>query len=201
LTGQKIDNGLLFTTGSVVVHPVVGPLATAGLTGEISMDAWVRVDVTTNYDRSIIDFRDPSSGQGYRLYVAALPVHNFAFEVTGAGGAPITVTVPASIPLTSGWHLVGASVCLDNSTPPRQVVTISVDGTAISLPPVPWPALGSFAPPFGIPLTIGQDAINGLPFEGAIDEVEIFDCCVDAGFFADLFVAGELGVGKCKERC
>lgn len=179
-----------------------------GAIGDMTIDAWVKLDANHNTCAVVIDkhaeVRNPSTKQllaftGYQLAInnANVPVFTVG---SGAHWGGI-----AGAALGSGWHQLAVTMCLcavkKVGTKPvggRWCCTLLVDGIPQgSVATVDYVASLGTTEPFLIgrsnPVT---DPLGvACPFGGWIDEVEVFDACLNASQLAALVTKP-----KCKCR-
>lgn len=167
-----------------------------------SVDFWMR---STTPGRVILDKVcggifggtgcQPSTFQGWRVELT--PAGRLSFNIgtvspVTTGGLMSNTSMPV---LTDGnWHFVG--IVWDRAT---NNITVYIDGTS---------AAKTFTIPFGapagsqitsnLPLRVGADALGTAStlFNGAIDELEIFDGVTPASTFQAIYDAD--AAGKCK---
>jgi uncharacterized protein (TIGR03437 family) len=158
-------------------------------TGDMSADAWVKT--TSTALQEIIDkFQEVDSSpgvtgsSGYLLGLTfGLPTVIFA-----DGGVATEWTPPAGSVADGKWHHVAVTIARSSTTGG----TIYVDGVAtLVFDPTNKP--GSWSSP--VPLTIGGPYV-GSSFNGAIDEVEVFNRALSATEVGQIYAAGSFG--KCK---
>jgi hypothetical protein len=153
--------------------------------GNFSIDAWIR---TTNTGlAAVID---------KRLNAGSNPVGYYLFVLGGAlgfelgDGQPSLPHVSAGPNISDGnWHHVAATIDRASTTGGN----LYVDGALVhTFDPTTRP--GSIANAFS--LRIGQAYVSAIAFQGAIDEVELFDRALLPQEVQDIFRAGS--AGKCK---
>lgn len=153
--------------------------------GNFSIDAWIR---TTNAAQApIVDKRlnAGSNSVGYYLFVFG---GNLAFLL--GDGQPELAHVSSGPAIADGtWHHVAVTVDRTSMTGGR----LYVDGASVlTFDPTTRP--GSIAN--GFSLRIGQQWVSAIAFQGAIDEVELFDRALQGAEVQAIFQA-DAG-GKCK---
>lgn len=169
---------------------------TGFLVGDLSIDAWVRLDDDIAGAHPIVSkFAAGGASPGYALFVDSAGYLGFVVQdastrglwAPGSGGAFLN---------DGQWHHV--AVTYDRDRAPNGV-KLYVDGQRVDPDTYQGTAFGSLSNT--APLRIGAStmAIAGTYFEGDIDEVEIFDRVLLGGEVRDLFQAGSYG--KCKEYC
>ena len=155
-------------------------------TSDMSVDAWVRPDTATG-TRAIIEKRDPTTGQGFALYLKSNEI-GFAFgDAASSTLAGSGATVPTGV-----WSHVAVTVDRSESDGAK----IYVDGALVhTFDPT------SFQGDIGTStdLQIGLGGPTGEYFSGTIDEVELFNRALSATEVQNIFGAG--GAGKCKYTC
>jgi len=155
-------------------------------TGNFSIDAWVRT--TTSSTATIIDKRGGTAANpvGYHLFISAA---HLGFQL-GDGSAFLNHIAPGPPIISGNWHHVAVTV--DRSSPSGG--RLFIDGAVVhTFDPTSRP--GSVVNTSS--LRIGQRYFAGQqPFNGAIDEVEIFDRTLAASEIQAIFAAG--ASGKCK---
>jgi len=153
--------------------------------GNFSIDAWIQ---TTNAAQApVIDKRlnAGSNPVGYYLFVFGGAL---AFEL-GDGQPSLWHVSPGPIISDGNWHHVAATIDRGSTTGGN----LYVDGALVhTFDPTTRP--GSIANAF--PLRIGQQWISAIAFQGAIDEVELFDRELMSSEVLAIFQAGS--GGKCK---
>jgi len=181
-TAGKVGAAFSFPT----VPDFVQASTSLNFPGNFSIDAWI---LTTNSAQApVIDKRfipNSTSTTGYYLFVWGGAL---AFEL--ADGQPSLWHIsPGPIVSDGNWHHVAATVDRGSTTGGR----LYVDGALVhTFDPTTRPgntATGSF-------LRIGQQWISAIAFQGAIDEVELFDRALMASEVQAIFQAGS--GGKCK---
>jgi uncharacterized protein (TIGR03437 family) len=158
-------------------------------TGDMSADAWIQT-TDTSFQEIINKFQEAYSSpgvtgsSGYLLgLINGLPTVLFA-----DGAVSTEWTPPAGSVADGKWHLVAVTIARSSTTGG----TIYVDGVAtLVFDPTNKP--GSWSSP--VPLTIGGPD-TGVSFNGAIDEVEIFNRALSATEVGQIYAAGAFG--KCK---
>ncbi|MEP7009193.1 MAG: LamG-like jellyroll fold domain-containing protein [Acidobacteriota bacterium] len=160
-----------------------------------SIDAWVRTSavgfqpIVTN----TIPYPLNLEPIGYQFFLGdGLP----GFIVTAITGIVSTATAggicTGCANLADGqWHLLGATVIHDAEGSNLEV-KLYVDGLLVET----FPAQDLKGSAKGGDLLIGALQVPNLFFEGAIDEVEIFDHVLVQADFSGVFAAA--GAGKCK---
>jgi len=183
----KVGNCLHAVTGYVKVANHATLNFNSG-TGDFSIDCWVNVASAGGSPRVIVDKRQP--GTPYKGYIFYLNGMVPTFEMSNGSGAPAVVTGPA-IPGNTWVHLavtchraVGGLKMYENGT--LMTALNPIAGSIASTQPL---YMGNLNPAFG----------NGAPFEGYIDELELFAKELTGVEVRNLFAAQSNG--KCKEFC
>ncbi len=141
-----------------------------------TISAWVR---TTSLDaaRGVVDKRVVISGivTGYFLYLYG----NQVYFVYNDGVGDVTIHASTSPGVADGsWHHLAVSVCRDLSDQGSNVARLVVDGHVDTF-------TGSSIPTLSLSnssnLVIGDECpgfFTGVPFDGDIDDVLLFKCCL-----------------------
>ncbi len=161
-------------------------------TQDLTLDAWVFTEVDTGI-RTIVDKMDLASGAGYSLSLVAGNVLTFAWgDASGFTFIHSSSATPVGDPEVPTGEWAHVAVTLDRNDPAGG--RFYINGALVNtfngiLKP------GSFAS--SAPLRIGLGGIfnNGF-FNGAIDELEVFNRALDPSEVKDLYAAGP--GGKCK---
>lgn len=165
-------------------------------TGDMSADAWIKTTDITNYGNgeSIIQ-KEPTSGTGgYALgtYSGYLYFIGLSSGSTSGGWTDpswaFTYNSGPTFMADGKWHHVAVTVARSNTSGG----TLYVDGVPI-LVFDPTVDAGSWSN--SAPLVIGGNQFPFL-FNGAIDEVEIFNRALSGAEVGQIFAAGAFG--KCK---
>ncbi|MFN8643007.1 MAG: LamG-like jellyroll fold domain-containing protein [Candidatus Binatia bacterium] len=173
--------GAAFSLPAQVEFVVASDRPSITLPGNLSLDAWVR---TTNAQHPAIVSK-AHTGAGYFLFLLQGRL-GFAFTENIAD-----YHVAPGPTLSDGlWHHVAVSIDRGSTSGGR----LYADG-ALVLTFDPTVGAGVL-PPAPSTLRIGQRFSSGQPFQGAIDEVEVFDRALSAAEVQALFSAG--AGGKCK---
>jgi hypothetical protein len=186
--GSYVDNSLCFSafTGvdqyvSVLDYPAIDP----GLGQGFTLDAWIQRAVGAPNSPScvVLDKRDVN-GNGYSLSVDYGRVY---LTLSGNNYGDLTDAVPAD----GLWHFVAVTVSSGSSG----VGEFYVDGHA---PVVFAPAAVNLATtaPFLVGESVYDNHINNQPWQGCIDEVEMFNRALSSNEVTAIFAAGS--AGKCK---
>jgi uncharacterized protein (TIGR03437 family) len=161
-------------------------------TGDMSADAWVKT--TSMQDQSIVakgfGYSYSSQYKGYRLGMYAGDPY-FTFGDGNAGIYHFSHTFVAD----GKWHHVAVTLSRSSTTGGK----LYVDGVPVLVfDATPNPASWSNAEPLTIGGDQGSFLYNGLgfPFNGGIDEVEIFSRALSATEVGQIDAAGSFG--KCK---
>jgi hypothetical protein len=187
--GSYVLNSLCFNGNagvdeyvSVPDYAAIDPAVGQGFT----LDAWVqRALGAPNTPTCVaLDKRDPNTGNGYSLSV---DYGHVILTLSGSNYADATDVIPAD----GQWHFVAVSVSFGTTSPGE----FYVDGNpAVSFFPAPATLATT------VPLTVGKsvldDHVANQPWEGCIDEVEMFNRALSAGEIAAIYNAG--AAGKCK---
>ncbi|MBX3027125.1 hypothetical protein KF840_19660 [bacterium] len=153
--------------------------------GNFSLDAWIQT--TNSAQAPIIDKRLNAGNNpvGYYLFVFG---GTLAFEL-GDGQPQLWHVSPGPVISDGAWHHVAATIDRGSTTGGR----LYVDGALVhTFDPTTRP--GSTAN--GFFLRIGQQWVSAIAFQGAIDEVELFDRAISAAEVQAIYQAGS--GGKCK---
>lgn len=180
-TAGKVGAAFSFPT----IPDFVQASTSLNFAGDFSIDAWIR---TTNAAQApIVDKRlnAGSNPVGYYLFVFG---GNLAFEL--GDGQPSLWHVSAGPNIADGaWHHVAVTVDRGSTSGGR----LYVDGAPVLVfDPTTRP--GSIAN--GFFLRIGQQWVSAIAFQGAIDEVELFDRALQAAEVQAIYQADS--GGKCK---
>jgi len=153
--------------------------------GNFSIDAWIN---TTNAGQApVVDKRLNAGGNpvGYFLFVFN---GTLAFEL-GDGQPSLYHVSPGPVISDGAWHHVAATIDRGSTSGGQ----LFVDGALVhTFDPTSRP--GSIAN--GFFLRIGQQWVSAIGFQGAIDEVELFDRALQPQEIAAIYQAGSSG--KCK---
>ena len=189
----RVGGALLFSgQGDVVrVSAAKGLDIDLAKPSAFSVDAWVRTSaagfqpIVTN---TVIHFFNQGPN-GYGLFLSdGAP----GFVVFAAGLVAGGVCTGCPNLADGNWHLVGATVIHDAGGRNAEV-RLYVDGLLVET----FPAQNLQGSVKGGDLLIGaQELLPEAYFNGAIDEVEIFDHALTQADFSGLFAAA--GAGKCK---
>lgn len=158
-------------------------------TGDLSIDAWVK----TKDSRGILFIVDKRAGTeniplGYSFYISAGKV---GFQM-GDGSSAINYLSTTSPVADGNWHFIAVTIERKNINGGR----IYVDGTLV-LTFNPTAVSGSITNQ--AKFLIGQRNISfAIPFNGQIDEVEIFNRALADTTIFRVFAAGS--AGKCKPK-
>jgi hypothetical protein len=165
-------------------------------TGSFTIVAWIRTNMNDATPRTILDKRDLPflTPTGYNLY---LYQGIFRFQY-GDGSGPYHTHVSTAPSVADGqWHLVAVSPCRNPNNPAANVVKLIVDGTVNTFTGASI-VNGNLSNNAG--LVIGDQCpgfIVGTPFGGAIDEVQMYKCCLTP----DQIFALHSQIGYCKDLC
>lgn len=165
-------------------------------TGSFTIVAWIRTQMNDSVVREILDKRDLPflTPTGYALYL-----YNGIFRFQyGDGSGPYHTHVSTAPSVADGqWHLVAVSACRNPNNPAANVVKLIVDGYVDTFTG-PSIVTGNMSNNAG--LTIGDQCpgfIVGTPFGGAIDDVQLYKCCLSS----DQIFALHSDLGYCKNLC
>ena len=160
--------------------------------GAFSIDAWVRFDPFATFPGGGIVTKDGIGTSrccfGYSLELDSGGVPTFYLEDTTFTRCVVQAT---SAVAANQWTHVAVTVAAFNGV--DRATTFYIDGAPAGSFNVGCACVDNMAP-----LRIGNGTFN-LFFDGAIDEVELFDRVLTAGEVLDLFDAG--AAGKCKQKC
>jgi hypothetical protein len=159
----------LESTGSLPAHDVG--------TGSFSIFAWVKMNNASDgllhtLVQKMVPILSPANQLGYGLDIYQGHVR---LRMSSGSGYK-TFTNPTLI--TDGvWHLVGATVCRSTETFPPFVASVYLDLNQYS---TNTPAdMGSLLNPANLRLgTECPGLISGQPFDGAVDQLQIYKCCL-----------------------
>jgi len=158
---------------------------TLNFPGNFSLDAWIRTN--NGAQAPIIDKRHNAGSNPVGYYLFAFG-GNLAFEL-GDGQPQLWHVSPGPNVADGNWHHVAATVDRLSQSGGR----LYVDGALVhTFDPTTRP--GSTAN--GFALRIGQQWISAIAFDGAIDEVELFDRELLPQEVQAIYQAGARG--KCK---
>jgi hypothetical protein len=155
-------------------------------TGDLSMDAWIKLDPNNTGIRRILNKRaSDSSMQGYSLFIS-----NGELNLQLADNLS-SISFNTGIHITDGlWHFLAVTVDRDNTSG----LIFYVDGMNVGVFD-PTPVSGSLTNTS--PLVLGQQAPSDTGcLKGSLDEVELFNRVLSNGEIQQIFQA-ESG-GKCK---
>jgi len=187
--GSYVDNSLCFSANTgvdqyvnVPDYSAIDPAAGQSFT----LDAWVQraVGAPNTPPCVVLDKRDPNTGNGYSLSV---DYGHVILTLSGNSYADSTDVIPAD----GQWHFVAVTVSFGSTA----VSEFYVDGH----PPVSFtPASATLATtaPFLVGESILDNHAGNQPWQGCIDEVEMFNRALASNEVAAIFQAGSLG--KCK---
>ncbi len=184
--GAYVDNSLQFSGSQYVDVPDYSAIDIG--TNDFTIDAWVNLSTKALAapPSVIVDKTDTNTGIGYNLAVT-----NSALVLTM--GASYTDTGALLVPPDGLWHFVGVSVsqCTSN-------VSFYIDGnfnSMVALTPVDvsnthdlWVAAADY----------GDNVLN-QPWQGDLDEVEVYNRALASNELYGIYDAGPLG--KCKPAC
>jgi hypothetical protein len=175
-----VDGALYFDDRSDYIEVPDDPSLNFG-EGDFSVDAWLRTSATSG-SRVILDKRVES----YRGYLMYLRSGDLSFQLADGRGT----NYRSELFVADGeWHHVAVTVDRDDPNGLR----LYVDG--ISETRDPTERTGNLSN--GGNLLIAASCLGiSSQFNGAIDEVELFNVALDADDVIDIFEAG--GGGKCK---
>jgi len=165
-------------------------------TGSFSIVAWVRTSATDSQIHTIVDKRQIPflTPTGYALY---LYQGVFRFQYNDGVG-PYVTHVSTHPPINDGqWHQVAVTVCRNPLNPALNTARLIVDGTVDTFVGAAVEA-GNLSNNAG--LTIGDQCpgfIVGIPFAGAIDDVQLYRCCLTP----DQIFALRTDLAYCNETC
>lgn len=188
ITGQV---GSAFSIQTIADYVSVPSSATLNFTGNFSIDAWVRTLNGPAARATILDKRAGSNTNpvGYHLFI-----FQGALGFQLADGQPfINHVSPGPLINDGAWHHVAASIHRGSTTGGN----LYVDGQLVfTFDPTTRP--GSIVNTSNLRLGVRT---NGGPqtfenFDGAIDEVELFDRALSLQEVRDIYAAASLG--KCK---
>ena len=183
--GAYVDNSLSFNGSQYVMvtnYAAINPGPTQGFT----LDAWVNRGTTgpNSPPWVVLDKRDPASGFGYSLSVD----YGHVFITLSGDNYDSS---PEVVPADGQWHFIAVSV-LPGSPGQGEIY---IDGNA----PVPFtPTAADVANLVtSAPFLVGKSIVSGnQPWQGGIDEVEMFGRALGASEIKGIFDAGP--AGKCK---
>jgi len=183
--GSYVDNSLSFNGSQYVSVPdyaAIDPTPTQGFT----LDAWVNRGTTgpNSPPCVVLDKRDSTSGDGYSLSVDYSHVF---ITLSGDNYDSSPVTVPAD----GQWHFIAVTV-LPGSPGQGEIY---IDANA----PVPFTPTAADAANLvtSAPFLVGKSIVAGnQPWQGGIDEVEMFGRALAASEIKGIYNAGP--AGKCK---
>ncbi|MFN0138249.1 MAG: LamG-like jellyroll fold domain-containing protein [Phycisphaerae bacterium] len=186
-----IDGSVVFDGTNEVQVPDHARLdfgaATGPGSGDLSIDAWIRLDSSAPAAaRPIVSkFAGPGVAPGYVLYIE--PAGHLAFAVQdGSSSIVFSPTSTAAFVNDNRWHHVAATFDRDHAP---NGVRLYVDGQRVDPDNYQGIGLGSMANA-GL-LRIGAALTFGVSrFVGNIDEVEIFDRVLLAGEVRELAGSG-----------
>lgn len=139
--------------------------------GHFAVSAWIR-SPTGNVTRTIVDKTDPTSGIGWHFF---LDGERLALE-TDDGFHMLYQSATSQIVADGSWHHVVAVVCRDLSGSETGGVTFYVDGLPDAF--FSQPPIGSVDTTTR--MRIGQRTTGTWSQAiGEVDEVMVFDCCLD----------------------
>jgi hypothetical protein len=165
-------------------------------TGSFTIFAWVKTLSNDGSIKTIVDKRDPPflTPTGYALYHTSGVLK---FQYNDGIGA-VTNHVSTAPAFNDGnWHTVAVSVCRDPNNPINNVTRLFVDNYVDTFtgPSIPTGSLSNNAG-----LQFGDQCpgfIVGIPFDGAIDDVMLFKCCLTPQQIAAL----RTDLQYCAETC
>ena len=173
-------------------------------TGPFTIDAWISLDpgaLQTN--NRIVGKRDSTGGANGRGFVfKALSTGQLEIRFLDGSGTQVLATSTGTVS-EDAWTHVAVTVGPVNDpmgdcpVPPVDTVSFYIDGQFAGSG-VPCPRLGGSIDTTA-PLRIGNHPNFGDPFDGRIDEVELFDRVLSQAEVQALFDAGS--EGKCKDDC
>jgi Concanavalin A-like lectin/glucanases superfamily len=153
--------------------------------GDFSIDAWIQ---TTNAAQAAVIDKRLNAGSNPVGYYLSVFGGTLAFEL-GDGQPSLLHVSPGPVISDGNWHHVAVTVDRGSTTGGR----LYVDGAPVhTFDPTTRP--GSIANAFS--LRIGQQWVGAIAFQGAIDEVELFDRELQGSEVQAIFQAGS--GGKCK---
>jgi len=189
--GGYVANSLNFNGANQYVSVPDYPAINPGAGQNFTVDAWVSraVGGPDSPPSIILDKRDPNTGIGYSLSVS---YGNLIFQLADAGGFQNFASL-AAVPPDGNWHFVAVSV-IRNQTNGGQFY---VDGVATAVfDPTGQPGSLANTSPF----QVGASVVGGnQPWNGGIDEVEMFKRALTASEIQGIYSAGSFG--KCKPTC
>ena len=162
-------------------------------TGSFTVFAWIKTNVNDSVVHCIVDKRQTpfSTPTGYSLFL-----YNGIFRLQlGDGSGPFTNFTSTAPPVGDGqWHTVAVTLCRTPGAQP--VLSLYVDSHLDTFTSgIPTGSLTNTAG-----LVIGDQCpgfIVGNPFNGAIDDVQLYKCCLSANQIASL----HNDLGYCKDTC
>jgi hypothetical protein len=186
VVGGQVAQALLFNSQGTYVAVNNNASLNFG-TGPFSIDAWIFLNGTAAGPRVIVDKRTQPGPVpiGYSFLVASMKLGLQIGDGTTVNNLTTTAT------MTPGaWHHVAATIDRSSNS-----ATLYIDGT-----PQTFATTVAGSVSNGAQLWIGQRQLGAQqPFEGIIDEVEIFSRAITGTEVASLYNAD--GHGKCKEAC
>lgn len=164
-------------------------------TGSFTVSAWVRTSSSNGAVRTFIDKRQGQSGvTGYCLFLFN---NQLWFQYDDGVGAWTNHASTAPAINNGAWHHVGVSVCRYPTNPSANVTRLYVDGSVDTFTGSSIPT-GSLSNSVG--LRMGDqcpDYLPGTPFDGDLDDVLLFKCCLSPAQFAALGASGEYCYDSC----
>ena len=154
-----------------------------GITNNVTVSAWVKLEHTTGYNEKIIVQKMDASGvsprKGFKLYMVNKYLYfdvydNGTLRSSGSSIYPIETTSSTADLLIPDqqWHFI-TGVCRDT------IVEIWIDGELQNSTKLSSGTITSIAST--APLYIGATSGVGESFEGPIDEVYIYSCAMGKG--------------------
>lgn len=163
---------------------------------DLSFDVWVKMSSPNSSVVSLVDKRQAIPLQGYQFFLYNDLLGLQLADGNGTLGYDNYVSTTA-VPADNHWHLIAVTVLRSSTTCGTSCGTWYLDGNAVgTFDPTAHPGSLSSA---GTPLMIGaQEPGIGLFefFNGALDELEIFNRALSASEIQALYHAGS--AGKCK---
>ena len=165
------------------------------------IDAWIRTTAPDQPRRAVLDKRATAGNASPKGYLLFLESGRIGLQVGDTGGFTDYLSNPVSV-IDGLWHLVAATVCRDSTDSTdvvKNIIRLWVDGAVVKT--FTGLAVRHGSVTNSGPLRIGQQEswAPQAPFSGQIDEVEVYNCCVDSTDIVKIYGFGERG--KCRETC
>ena len=197
----KVDDALVFGWGNGYVEVPCNPLlsvnGSAGTpTGSFTIDAWISLDGSSIDDGGIVEKRPFFGGPGY-----AFLLKNNRLKMLVSDGTTSQTASSSQVLPDTGATWTHVAVIVDRSSVPGDI-TFVVDGVAETfLGSVTVNGPMASAAPLWIGTSRWMDTPQGIgmPFPGALDEVEFFNRALSVSEIQAIYNAGVCG--KCKLNC